>query len=209
MERARIQPPAALPPADTAPLHYEFDAVRKDGETITLRGVTRRIDWDGEPAWQTTVIDVTEQRRAERRLRQRQLELARMTQVSAVAETAGQLAHELNQPLTAIMLYCDSILELAGGPPALPAALAPLLQQQTAAQAQRAGEILNNLRTFLRQRAVDKTWTDLNALTPARRAVPPGGVSLLQGHPKREVGMFQKQPPQTARAWGGRAKVSG
>lgn len=163
MERARIQPPAALPPAGTAPLQYEFDAVRQDGETITLRGVTRRIDWDGEPAWQTTVIDVTEQRCAERRLRQRQFELARMTQVSAVAETAGQLAHELNQPLTAIMLYGDSILELVGGPPALPAALAPLLQQ-TAAQAQRAGEILNNLRTFLRQRAVDKTWTDLNAL---------------------------------------------
>ncbi len=103
MERARIQPPAALPVAGTAPLPYECDAVRQDGETITLRGVTRRIDWDGGPAWQTTVIDVTEQRRAERRLRQRQCELARMTQLSAVAETAGQLAHELNQRLTAIL----------------------------------------------------------------------------------------------------------
>jgi diguanylate cyclase (GGDEF)-like protein/PAS domain S-box-containing protein len=54
---------------ETAPDHYEFDAIRKDGTIITLQNVVRLVQWHGKPAIQSTVIDVTERRRAEEALR--------------------------------------------------------------------------------------------------------------------------------------------
>lgn len=47
---------------EDAPLRYEYDAVRKDGKIITLQNAVRVVNWQGEPAIQSTVIDVTEAR---------------------------------------------------------------------------------------------------------------------------------------------------
>ncbi len=54
---------------ESAPVHYEYDAVRKDGSIITLANVVRVVSWEGEPAIQNTVIDITERKHAERMLR--------------------------------------------------------------------------------------------------------------------------------------------
>ncbi|MDJ0942548.1 MAG: PAS domain S-box protein, partial [Kiloniellales bacterium] len=55
---------------DPAPDQYDVDVVRKDGSVITVRNLARRILWEGEPAVLSTLVDVTEQRRAEQALRQ-------------------------------------------------------------------------------------------------------------------------------------------
>ncbi|MFQ5757672.1 MAG: PAS domain S-box protein [Acidiferrobacterales bacterium] len=52
-----------------APLQYEYDAVRKDGSIITVQNVVRVINWEGSPAIQSTIIDITEHKQAERVLR--------------------------------------------------------------------------------------------------------------------------------------------
>ncbi len=52
-----------------APSQYEFDAVRKHGTIVTLQNVASVVKWDGAPAIQSTIIDVTERRRAEEGLR--------------------------------------------------------------------------------------------------------------------------------------------
>jgi PAS domain S-box-containing protein len=52
-----------------APKHYEFEGLRKDGATIWLSAVARRIEWDGEPAVQNTYTDITERKLAEEELR--------------------------------------------------------------------------------------------------------------------------------------------
>jgi diguanylate cyclase (GGDEF)-like protein/PAS domain S-box-containing protein len=54
---------------DSAPTQYEFDAVRKHGTIVTLQNVVSVVKWDGKPAIQSTIIDVTERRRAEEGLR--------------------------------------------------------------------------------------------------------------------------------------------
>jgi diguanylate cyclase (GGDEF)-like protein/PAS domain S-box-containing protein len=54
---------------EPAPTHYEFDAVRKHGTIVTLQNVVSVVKWDGEPAIQSTIIDVTERKRAEEGLR--------------------------------------------------------------------------------------------------------------------------------------------
>lgn len=52
-----------------APTQYEYNAVRKDGSVVTLQNVARVVKWKGEPAIQSTVIDITERKQAERALR--------------------------------------------------------------------------------------------------------------------------------------------
>ena len=52
-----------------APSQYEFDALRKHGAIVTLQNVVSVVKWDGARAIQSTIIDVTERRRAEEGLR--------------------------------------------------------------------------------------------------------------------------------------------
>ena len=54
---------------EPAPSQYEFDAVRKHGTIVTLQNVVSVVKWDGASAIQSTIIDVTERRRAEEGLR--------------------------------------------------------------------------------------------------------------------------------------------
>lgn len=54
---------------EEAPSQYEVDAVCKDGSIVTLYNSTRLISWQGQPAIQSTVIDITERKRAEETLR--------------------------------------------------------------------------------------------------------------------------------------------
>jgi diguanylate cyclase (GGDEF)-like protein/PAS domain S-box-containing protein len=60
---------AARMRGEPAPTQYEFDAVRKHGTIVTLQNVVSVVKWDGEPAIQSTIIDVTERKRAEEGLR--------------------------------------------------------------------------------------------------------------------------------------------
>ncbi|RKZ37624.1 MAG: hypothetical protein DRQ37_01440, partial [Gammaproteobacteria bacterium] len=54
---------------EPVPERYEFDAQRKDGSIITVENTARRVVWEGEPAIQTVMIDVTARRRAVEDLR--------------------------------------------------------------------------------------------------------------------------------------------
>jgi PAS domain S-box-containing protein len=54
----------------TSPERYEFDGVRKDGIPIRLENFVTVVDWEGEPAIQSTAINVTERKRAEEALQE-------------------------------------------------------------------------------------------------------------------------------------------
>jgi len=55
---------------DEVPQEYEFDALRKDGSVITVRNMVRVISWQGQPAVQATLIDLTQSKRNELALRE-------------------------------------------------------------------------------------------------------------------------------------------
>jgi diguanylate cyclase (GGDEF)-like protein/PAS domain S-box-containing protein len=68
-ERARLRRyTAARLKGEEAPIQYEYDAVRKDGSIITVQNVARAINWQGAPAIQSTIIDITERKRYEEQL---------------------------------------------------------------------------------------------------------------------------------------------
>jgi diguanylate cyclase (GGDEF)-like protein/PAS domain S-box-containing protein len=69
-ERARIRRYGeARRKGEEAPSHYEYDAVRKDGSIVILHNVVRSITWEGRPATQNVLIDITKRKRAEEVLR--------------------------------------------------------------------------------------------------------------------------------------------
>ena len=91
--------------------------------------------------------DVTEQARAEEQARQHLQHLAHVGRISAMGEMASAIAHEINQPLTAIRTYAQASRRLlAGGED--PQVLSETLER-VANQADRAAAIIQRLRTFL------------------------------------------------------------
>lgn len=93
--------------------------------------------------------DMTKRRLADEHLRQQQTQLAHACRVSALGEMSTALAHELNQPLTAIVNYAQGCLHrLRDGEMRSDELLTAL--EQIAAQGKLSGEIIRRLRDFLR-----------------------------------------------------------
>jgi PAS domain S-box-containing protein len=107
--------------------------------------------------------DITAEREAEEELKRRQNELVHVTRLSNMGEMATGIAHELNQPLSAIVNFangCARRLRLdIGGKEELLQAL-----EQIAAQARRAGEIIKRLRGMVTRRQPVREIVDLNML---------------------------------------------
>ena len=115
---------------------------------------------DGEVALIGTIAtDVTDRQRAEQELTELRTLLAHVSRVSTMGEMAAGLAHELNQPLTAITNYAKGSLRRldAGG---RPADLLPILEL-IADQALRAGDIIRKIRGFMNRTEPHKSQIDL------------------------------------------------
>lgn len=101
-----------------------------------------------------------QRRAAEQRNREQLTQLAHFARVATMGEMASGLAHELNQPLCAIVNYteaCLTMLSARGGDRDVRGHLA-----RVAEQAERAGEVIRRLRDFIRRRAPVKQPVDIN-----------------------------------------------
>jgi two-component system, LuxR family, sensor kinase FixL len=108
------------------------------------------------------VRDISERHQAQRRVHRLQSELAHVSRISAMGEMASALAHELNQPLTAIMNYVQACRRLAASPRGLsPERLAELMDK-AAGQVSRAGQIIARLRQFMATGETERTVEDIN-----------------------------------------------
>jgi PAS domain S-box-containing protein len=94
--------------------------------------------------------DVTERRASEARLRQMQDELAHVTRVSTLGELTASIAHELNQPLTGIVVGASTCMRWLGhSPPRIDEALESA--QRIRRDGQRAGEVIARLRDLFQK----------------------------------------------------------
>jgi two-component system sensor kinase FixL len=104
--------------------------------------------------------DVTDQKRAEEQARQHQIELAHVLRRRTMGEMAAVFAHEVNQPLTAILNYATGSARRVRSGTARGELLAAL--DEIAAQALRAGEIIRRLRGFVRKSELHRQLHQLN-----------------------------------------------
>ena len=102
-----------------------------------------------------------ERQRAEEILRKAQAELAHVTRVMTMGEMATSIAHEINQPLAAVVNNAGACVRwLAGDPPNLDEAREAA--QRIIRDGKRASEVIQRIRTFLRKADTEKTRLDLN-----------------------------------------------
>lgn len=131
---------------------------RRDGSTFPMAlSVAEAVGADGQKLFTGFVRDLTERQRTQLRVEELQSELIHVARVSAMGTMASTLAHELNQPITAVANYLESIRDLLDEPRAedLPAIREAL--GDAAGQALRAGDIVHRLRTFVTRGDVEKT----------------------------------------------------
>jgi signal transduction histidine kinase len=107
--------------------------------------------------------DITERKRAETDAQRSRQELAHFTRVSTMGELTASLAHELNQPLTAILTNARAALRFLDAVPPQLGELREILSD-IAADDKRAGELIQRLRGLLRKGEPQRGLLDVNAL---------------------------------------------
>jgi two-component system sensor kinase FixL len=137
---------------------------RKDGTIFPLELAVGEVQADGRRVFAGFVRDVSARQQAEERLRDLQAELIHVARLSAMGEMASALAHELNQPLTAIINYAQATRRLVGetgdeGQMPLASLLDKIVQQGS-----RAGQIIHRLRQFIAKGETERTLEDVNAV---------------------------------------------
>ena len=125
-------------------------ARRRDGSSFPIELSIGEAWVDGQRVFTGFIHDITQRQEQQLRLRDLQSELAHVGRLSELGTLASSLAHELNQPLTAIANYCEGARTLLDGNPACDdLAIARDALADAAAQAVRAGEIVRRMRDFL------------------------------------------------------------
>jgi PAS domain S-box-containing protein len=150
--------------------------VRKDGSRFWASVVITALhDQQGRLLGFSKITrDLTERKQTEQALQKAMSELAHMARVTTMGELAASIAHEINQPLAAIVNNANASSRLlATEPPDLDEvrlAVADIAEAGT-----RAGEIISRVRTFLKKAVPAKTQVDINqvirevlALTPSQ-----------------------------------------
>jgi two-component system sensor kinase FixL len=108
------------------------------------------------------IHDLTPREITMRRMQELQSELLHVSRLSAMGQMTAALAHELNQPLTAIMNYVNAARRTLASSSAAEAVRAAELIDKAANQTARAGQIIRQLREFVEKRESARAELDLN-----------------------------------------------
>src|SRR5262249_33179146 len=151
----------------SAPVEKEY--VRKDGRRVPV--LVGSATFEGQPDTGVSfVLELVERKRAEEALRQTQAELAHVTRVMMLGELTASIAHEINQPLGAMVNNASACARWLA---------AQNLEEarQSAARiiesGHRAADIIGRIRALAQNAPPHQDWLDLNALIPDVLAPPP------------------------------------
>jgi len=147
------------------PFEKEARLRRADGtyRWFLLRAVPQRDDQGTVVKWYGTTTDIDDRKGAEDQLRQAQEDLARVTRVVAMGELASAIAHEVNQPLTAIVTNGNFCLRRLDGanwkPDELRAAIEEIVNDGT-----RASAVISRIRGLLMKESPNRAELDINRI---------------------------------------------
>ena len=143
-----------------------FRAVLRDGTVKHLHSVGKPVFAEsGEEMVEYigVTMDETERVRANAAAQEAQAELARVARLTAMGELAASIAHEVNQPLAAVVANSSAALRwLAHAPPNLNEA--ELALRHITKEASRASEVVGRIRSFLMYREPEFIGLDINAV---------------------------------------------
>ena len=141
----------------------EIDARRANGEVFPASlSVGEAADANGR-RFVGIVRDLSAQRAAEQRTRSLELKLAHVARFNLMGEMAAGIAHEINQPLSAIATYAQAAKRMLQSD-APDAALVAEVCGKIDDQARRAGQVIDNLRKFIKKQEIDTQALDVNSV---------------------------------------------
>jgi PAS domain S-box-containing protein len=137
---------------------------RKDGSTFPMElSVGEMVSGDNH-FFTGFVRDLTEREDTRQRLLGLQAELIHISRFTAMGEMASTLAHELNQPLTAVVSYLNGSRLLLTGSDNLQTLMIRDAVERAAEQALRAGQIIRRLRQFVARGEIERQVENLAKL---------------------------------------------
>jgi two-component system sensor kinase FixL len=146
--------------------HYETTRVHRNGEQIDVAVTVSPIrDSLGAIVGVSDIVrDITERKRYEARLKSMQDDLVHVARLNELGQVSAGIAHELNQPLAALLNYSNLAKRLlaTGGPAEVQKASEAVAKASE--QAIRAGEIIRRMRGFVEKRQSNRKTDDVNAI---------------------------------------------
>ncbi|MQW56114.1 oxygen sensor histidine kinase FixL [Sinorhizobium meliloti] len=144
---------------------------RKDGSTFPMKLAVGEMRSGGERFFTGFIRDLTEREESAARLEQIQAELARLARLNEMGEMASTLAHELNQPLSAIANYSYGCTRLLRDMDDAVATRIREALEEVASQSLRAGQIIKHLREFVTKGETEKAPEDIRKLVEEAAAL--------------------------------------
>lgn len=141
----------------------EVEARRKDGTIFPVFLSVGVVEGQDPPRFVGFIQDVSYRRRAEEDTHRLQERLTHVSRLATVGEMSAGIAHELNQPLTAVANYAQACDRLLGMPDPDLLEIREALREITA-QAVRAGDIIRRLRALARNDVFRHEPTDINVM---------------------------------------------
>ena len=133
--------------------------IERLGKWLEVR--SRYLNWvDSRLAQMVIATDITARRQAEEQAAAQAERAQTASRLITMGEMASSVAHELNQPLTAISNYCTGMISrIKGGSIGQDDLLGAL--DKTARQAQRAGQVVQHIRSFVKRSEPRRQWSEV------------------------------------------------
>jgi two-component system, LuxR family, sensor kinase FixL len=169
--------------------------LRRDGSTFPMELAVGEVLGGKRRLFTGFVRDLTERHGTEQRLQELQSELLHVSRLSAMGQMSAAIAHELNQPLTAILNYVKAAQQLLEktGDTSRPIMSARDAVEKAASQTGRAGTIIQRLRDFVENREREKASESLNKTV--EEAIALGFVGAADSNVKVKLTLDPAIPP--------------
>ena len=137
---------------------------RKDGSTFPMELAIGEMKSNDKLFFTGFIRDLTERQKTEGRLQELQAELVHISRLTAMGEMASTLAHELNQPLSAISNYLKGASRVLDNPTDGSQSLVREALDKASEQSLRAGQIIHRLRNFVARGEFERKAESLSKL---------------------------------------------
>jgi signal transduction histidine kinase len=133
-----------------SPCSHEYRVIHRDGSIRQVAAVGQfDLGPTGDVELEGIITDITERKAAEQALTDTRNELARATRLASLGELAGSIVHEINQPLTGIIMSAEACLRWLARDPAEPGE-ARKSAMRVIEQGRRASDVVTSLRSLAR-----------------------------------------------------------
>ena len=139
----------------------ELTGLRKNGKEFPVEVSFGELIQDGHRVFTGFIRDISERKQAQRAIQNAQAELARVSRLTTMGELAASIAHEVNQPLTAVNNNSNACLRLLANQNLQPDVLRRALEE-IVSDGTRASAIIARIRAFIKKTPAEKNRLDVN-----------------------------------------------